>query len=89
MEIGGEDEIAVGGGGVRDGTEMDDRSEFAAIEPADQFLRRHHVRELAFAEIAPFAGTAERIVNHNIGPPGLIEAGDQIGADEAGSAGDQ
>ena len=68
---------------------MDDRIELAAIEPADQFLGRHHVRELALAEIAPFAGTAERVVNHDIGPPGLIEAGDQIGADETGPAGDQ
>jgi len=47
------------------------------------------VRDLALAEITPFTGTAECVVNHDIGPPGLIEAGDQIGADEAGSAGDQ
>ena len=68
---------------------MDDRIEFAAIEPADQFLGRHYVHELTLAEITPFAGTAERVVNHDIGPPGLIETGDQIGADETGTAGDQ
>ena len=55
----------------------------------DQFLGRHHVRQLALAEIAPFTGAAERVVNHDIGPTGLIEAGDQIGADETGPAGDQ
>jgi hypothetical protein len=50
---------------------------------------RHHVRELALADIAPFAGAAERVVNHDIGPTGLIEASDQIGADKTGPAGDQ
>ena len=68
---------------------MDHRVELAAIEPGDQILGRHHVRELALAEIAPFTGTAECVVNHDIGPPGLIEVGDQIGADETSPAGDQ
>ena len=55
----------------------------------DELPGRHHVRELALAEIAPFAGVAERVVNHDVGPPGLIEASDQIGADETSPAGDQ
>src|SRR5262245_28525336 len=68
---------------------MNDRVELAAVEPADQFAGRHHVGELAFTEIAPFAGVAERVVNYDVGPPGLVKAGDQIGPDEPGSAGDQ
>ena len=88
-EIGGEDEIAVGRGGVGDGAEMDHGVELAAVEPGAELAGRHHVGEAALAEIAPFARVAERIVDHDVGAPGLVEAGDQIGSDEPGPAGDQ
>src|SRR5262249_2613609 len=88
-KIGGEDKVGVGRGGIGDGAEMDDRLKLAAIEPSDKFARRHHVSDLAFAEIAPFTLFAERVIDHNIGVPRLVEAGDQIGPDKAGSAGDQ
>ena len=32
----------------------------------DQLARRHHVGELALAEIAPLAGVAERVVDHDV-----------------------
>jgi len=54
--------ISVGGGGVGDGAEMNDRFELAAVEPADQFAGRHHVGELALPKVAPFVGVAERVV---------------------------
>ncbi len=68
---------------------MNDRFELAAVEPADQFAGRHHVGELALPEVAPFVGVAERVVDHDIGPSGLVKAGNQIGPYEPGSAGDQ
>src|SRR5262249_41587116 len=72
-----------------DGAEMNDRLELAAVEPADQLAGGHDVGELAFTQIAPFARVAKRVVNHDVGSPGLVKAGDQIGPDEPGSAGDQ
>src|SRR5437764_6183350 len=88
-KIGGEDKVGVSCGGIGHGAEMDDRLKLAAIEPSDELARRHHVSDLPFAEIAPFTLCAERVIDHNVGAPGLVEAGDQIGPDEAGSAGDQ
>jgi len=74
---------------VGDGAEMDDCLKLAAIEPTNELARRHHVGDVAFAEIAPFTLFTERVVDHNVSPPRLVEAGDQIGPDEAGSASDQ
>src|SRR5262249_491680 len=68
---------------------MDDGLELAAVEPAHQIAGRHEVGDLALAEVAPFGRVAERVVDDNVGAPGLVQAGDQIGTDEAGSARDQ
>src|SRR5262249_28371980 len=68
---------------------MDDGLELAAVEPAHQIAGRHEVGDLALAEVAPFGRVAERVVDGNVGAPGLVQAGDQIGTDEAGSARDQ
>ena len=68
---------------------MNDGLELAVIQPADQLAGRHDVGELALAEIAPLAGIPERVVDDNISTSGLVQAGDQIGTDEAGSACDQ
>ena len=86
-EVGVEDEIAVGGGGIGDGPEMQDGVELAAVEPPHQLARRHHVGELALTEIAPLAFIAESVVDHDVGPPRLGEASDQIGPDESRPAG--
>src|SRR5436305_1651560 len=68
---------------------MDDRIKLAAGEPAEELARRDHIGELALAQVAPLALRAERIIDRDISPPGLVEAGDQIGPDEPGPAGDQ
>src|SRR5262245_57482179 len=68
---------------------MDDRLELAAVEPAQQIVRRHHVRHLPLAEVAPLLVRAECVVDDDVGPSGLVEACDEIRADEPGSAGDQ
>src|SRR5262245_18546598 len=41
--IGGEYGVSVGGGGVGDGAEMNDRLELAAVEPAGQLAGGHDV----------------------------------------------
>ena len=40
-------------------------------------------------EIAPFAVAAEHVVDDDIGPPGLVEARDDVRSDKSGPAGDQ
>src|SRR5262249_57628825 len=87
-EIGGEDQVGIGGGRVGDRAEMDDGLELAAVEPAHQLAGGYDIGDLALAEVAPFVRVAERIVDDNVGAPGLVQAGDQIGTDEAGSAPD-
>src|SRR2546430_14251033 len=44
-KIGGEDDICVGGGGVGDGAEMNDRVKLAAIQPADRSEERRVGKE--------------------------------------------
>ena len=88
-EIGLDDQIPVGRGGVGDGAEMDDGIELAALEPAEQLARRHHVGKLALAEIAPFLPAIERIVDHDVAVAGLVEARHHVRSDESGAAGDQ
>ena len=63
--------------------------ELTAVEPAQQVGRRHEVGDLPAAEVAPFAVIAETIVDGNVGPPSLVEAGNEIRSDEPGPAGDQ
>src|SRR4029450_12899551 len=58
----------------------------ASLTPA---TRRPPTAGPALAAIAPFSGVPERVIDHDVGSPGLVGAGDQIGPDEAGSAGDQ
>src|SRR5262249_20839222 len=84
-EIGGEDQVGIGGGRVGDRAEMDDGLELAAVEPAHQLAGGYDIGDLALAEVAPFVRVAERIVDNNVGAPGLVQAGDQIGTDEPGS----
>ena len=88
-EIGLDDGVAVGRGGRRNGAEVHHGVELAAFQPAQQVRWRHEIGELALAEIAPLAVAAEKIVDHDVGPPSLIEARHDIRSDESGPAGDQ
>ena len=68
---------------------MHDGVEFTAVEPPHQVGRRHEIGHLPAAEIAPFAVIAKAVVDGNIAPPSLIEAGNEIRSDEPGPAGNQ
>src|SRR5438552_1224104 len=65
---------------------MNDPVEFAAVEPAKQVHRRDEVGELVLLQVAPLAVLAERVVDHDIAVPGLIEARDDIRPDKTCSA---
>src|SRR5262249_26659522 len=77
------------GGGVGTGAEMTAGTRPAAGEPRHRFAGWHTVGNLALAKIAPLAAVAEDVIDHDIGSPSLVEAGDQVGPDEPGPAGDQ
>src|SRR5262249_45911010 len=88
-EIGGDDEIAVGCGGIRNRAQVDDRVELASRQPFFEPGRRDHVRELAFLQVAPLAAGLEPVADGNIGAAAVVEVGDHVRPDESGSAGYQ
>ncbi len=88
-EIGLDHEIAVGRGGFRNGAEMDDGVEPAAVQPVRQLRRRYDVRELALGEIAPFAVVAEHIAHGDIGAAGVVQRGHDVRSDKTGAPGHQ
>src|SRR6266581_8114564 len=81
--------IGVGGGGFRNGAEMDDGVEPAALQPFRQVRRRHDVREPALGEIAPFAVMAEHIANRYVGVAGVVQRGHDVRSDKTGATGHQ
>ena len=88
-EIGVDDEVAVGRGGVRDRAHVDDGVELAAVEPGEQVGGRHHVGQLTLGDIAPLAVGAEHVVDDDVGAARLVEAGHDVRPDKPGPAGDQ
>ena len=88
-EIGLDHEIAVGRRGLRNGAEMDDGVEPAALQPVRQFGRRHDVGELALGEIAPFAVMAEHVADRDVGAAGVIQRGHDVRSDKTGATGHQ
>src|SRR6185312_2101119 len=88
-EIGFDDEIAIGRGGLGNGAEMDDGVQLAAAELVQQFGRRNEVRELAFGEIAPFAVVAEPVADRDVGTARFIERGHDVRSDKTGTSGHQ
>src|SRR5712664_1250407 len=88
-EIGFDHKIGVGSGGFRNGAEMDDGVEPAALQPFRQLRRRHDVREPALGEIAPFAVMAEQIANRNIGVARVVQRGHNVRSDKTGATGHQ
>src|ERR1700726_2588943 len=68
---------------------MDYGVELAALEPLGQVGRGDEVGEPALLQIAPLAVRSERVVDHDIGLPGLIQVGDDVRPDESRSAGHQ
>ena len=88
-EIGLDHEIAVGRRGLRNGAEMDDGIEPAALQPVRQFGRRHDVGELALGEIAPFAVMAEQVANGDVGAARVIQRGHDVRSDKTGAPGHQ
>ena len=75
-------QIAIACRGLRDRAEMNDPIERAAIEPTKQVRRRYEVGELVLLQVAPLAVLAQRVVDHDIAAPGLIEARDDVRADK-------
>ncbi len=63
--------------------------ELAPVEPTHELTRRHEIGDLPGGEIAPFACTAEEVIDGDIGAPGFIEARDDVRSDKTGRAGDQ
>ena len=88
-EIGLDHQIAVGRGGLRNGAEMDDGVEPAAVQPGRQFGRRHDVGELALGEVAPFAVVAEQVANRDVGAARVIQRGHDVRSDKTGAPGHQ
>ena len=70
---------------------MDDGVELAAIKPRHQVGGRHDIGELSLGQVAParIRAFAEPVVDDDVGPAGLVQAGDDIRADEPGAAGDE
>ena len=68
---------------------MDHAIQLAALKPAKEISGPHKIRELALAKVLPLAVRAEDIIDDDIAAPSLIEAGDDIGPDEPGPAGNQ
>ena len=68
---------------------MDDGIEPAALQPGQQFGRRHDVGELALGEVAPFAVMAEQVADGDIGAAGVVQRGHDVRSDKTGAAGHQ
>ena len=68
---------------------MDDAIELAAVEPAEQIHGWDEIGELAFTQVAPLVIGPQRVIDHDIGAAGLVEARHHVRSDETGSAGDQ
>jgi hypothetical protein len=70
------------------------QAHFHGTAPAPVTEERHQLigcddgGELAFCEVVPLLAPAETVADDKIVPPALLERGDQVGADEAGAAGD-
>src|SRR3546814_4051471 len=76
--------------GGRDGAEVEDGGEppFGPAQELRQLLRRDHVLDLVVGEVAPLVALAQAVADdHRLAA--LAEGGDEIGADEAGAAGDE
>jgi hypothetical protein len=83
------DEIAVGGGGLADGAEMDHRIDRrCAVEKIRQRARIDDPGRRMLAQVAPFSGRAEPVDDDGAGLS-FAECGVHIRADETGAAGDQ
>src|SRR3546814_287716 len=86
----GEQRVAVALRGGRDGAEVEDGGEppFGPAQELRQLLRRDHVLDLVVGEVAPLVALAQAVADdHRLAA--LAEGGDEIGADEAGAAGDE
>jgi hypothetical protein len=57
-------------------------------EEIEQLLRRQDVGQLSFGDVAPLVALAEVVAEHQVGAAARLEGGQQVGADEAGPAGD-
>ena len=88
-EIGVDDEVAIGRGGLRDRPHVKDGVELAARQPARQIGRRDEIGQPALLQVAPLAFGAEMVAHGDIAMPGLVEARHQVRSDEASPAGDQ
>ena len=83
--------VWLGGGG--DGTHVDDRLDVAPafLKPVEHVLGGNEVADWVAGQVAPLAevGLAQAIADHHVQAPVFGEAGDDVRADEAGTAGDE
>ena len=88
-EIGVDDEVAVGRGGLRDRAKVKHGIELAAREPAREIGRGDEIGQAALLQVPPLALGAEKVADGDIAMPGLVQRRHQVRSDEAGPAGDQ
>ena len=92
-EIGVHDLVGVGlrGRGYR--AHVDHHLHFAPalLQPVPHLLGGHEIADGVFGEVSPLArvGPAKTVADHQVERPVLGQFGDDIGADEPGSAGDE
>ena len=66
-------------------------SPLALLQPVEHVARRHEVGDRVLGDVAPLAevGLAQTVADHHVERRVLGQLGDDVGADEAGPAGDE
>ncbi len=66
---------------------MDYRIELSSGKPSGEIGRKYKIGNPPLGQIAPLLVGAQRIVDDDVGPAGIVERCDNIRADKAGAAG--